>query len=478
MNGQLAFGAFGASTVPFWNKGGTRLPVQMIMVCFASRVCACCRVFASDSKSYRFRSPLNLLVPVLLAGFGLVFALVLALAGTIAMPGAASAANTNFQRSYIDPFPKGDRYRVVVLGDSLGDGLWSGLYRSFQDDKNMEVVRRSKISTGLVRTDVYNWNKELKKILKQDDKYEIAVVMFGANDDQPIREDGKWYAPGTDGWRKIYGERVEEFLKTLRSANIAAYWVGLPIMQSRQMNANAGIINDIVREKCFIYGTKFIETSTGFTDESGHYSAYGPDMSGQMRRLRASDGIHFTSRGYLKLAHFVEKEIRRDLAVAKQERNIPLAGDVAEQSRVMGHKVVPGNNSGDDGHAISPGKPDGHKSDGQQHVEAPAAPKLEQSVVAGVELLRPVISQSTLDATRALAPQSASATGVDGETVAAELGDGLTALSSISAVSDLSLVSSKPRLPLAERPYYRVLVKGEQLKPRQGRADDFSWPLH
>ena len=26
------------------------------------------------------------------------------------------------QRSYINPFPNGDRYRVVVLGDSLGDG--------------------------------------------------------------------------------------------------------------------------------------------------------------------------------------------------------------------------------------------------------------------------------------------------------------------------------------------------------------------
>jgi hypothetical protein len=50
-------------------------------------------------------------------------------------------------------------------------------------------------------------------------------------------------------------------------------------------------------------------------------------------------------------------------------------------------------------------------------------------------------------------------------------------LSSISAVSDLSVVSSKPRLPLAERPYYRVLVKGEQLKPKEGRADDFRWPM-
>jgi len=26
-------------------------------------------------------------------------------------------------RSYITPFPNGDRYRIVVLGDSMGEGL-------------------------------------------------------------------------------------------------------------------------------------------------------------------------------------------------------------------------------------------------------------------------------------------------------------------------------------------------------------------
>ena len=64
----------------------------------------------------------------------------------------------------------------------------------------------------------------------------------------------------------------------------------------------------------------------------------------------------------------------------------------------------------------------------------------------------------------------------DAENIASDLPGGLTALASISAVSDPSVASSKPRLPLAQRPYYRVLIKGEQLKPKAGRADDFSWP--
>lgn len=390
------------------------------------------------------------------------------------------AQTANLQQSYITPFPKGDRYRIVVLGDSLGDGLWTGLYRSFQDEKDVDVVRRAKISTGLVRTDIYNWNKQLKEILKKDGKYQIAVVMFGANDDQPIHDHGNWYATGSPGWRDAYAKRVGDFIKTLKAAGIATYWVGLPVMRSAKMNQDAEMMNDIFREESFIYQTKFIDTWSGFTNESGHYSAYGPDMTGEIRRLRAEDGVHFTPRGYLKLAHFVGKEIRRDLSLAKQQRNIPLAGTPAEQAKIVPHPKS-ASDQGRGSHAIqaqgSGNSDTGAKStSGDQHGAALKTPKLEQTtVVAGVKLLRPVISARTLQATQSLAPQGAAMS--EGVTVGSNLGNGLTALSSISAVSDVSAVSSKQRLPLAERPYYRVLVKGEALKPKVGRADDFRWPL-
>ena len=55
-------------------------------------------------------------------------------------------------RSYITPFPNGDRYRIVVVGDSLGEGLWGGLYRAFEDDPTLDFIQRSKKSTGFVNT--------------------------------------------------------------------------------------------------------------------------------------------------------------------------------------------------------------------------------------------------------------------------------------------------------------------------------------
>ncbi|MGB6703274.1 DUF459 domain-containing protein [Methyloceanibacter sp.] len=407
-------------------------------------------------------------------------------------PTEALAQGVVFQRSYIEPFPPGDRYRVLVVGDSLADGLWSGLYRAFQEDGNMEVVNKSKPSSGFVRADSYDWTKEIDDILK-DDTYQMVVVMFGANDNQAIKSGKEYIKPGTDAWDELYGQRVEAFVKKLRAKGLAVYWAGLPIMRSPDDSDDAEELNDIYREKSFINGAKFIDTWSGFTDESGRYSAVGPDMSGQIRRLRDDDGVHFTPRGYLKLAHFAEKEIRRDLSLAKLERNIPLAGNEDEQAKVMGREVSPGKTvppSGEASEAPAEGAsepaqaeaPAGDQAQGGAPAAAegeaaePAAPAIQQSKVGEVDVIRPAISQTTLDAAQNMTPQGAAASLADAENIASDLPGGLTALASISAVSDPSVASSKPRLPLAQRPYYRVLIKGEQLKPKAGRADDFSWP--
>jgi hypothetical protein len=403
--------------------------------------------------------------------------LVLALLAPALAP-RALAQGADFQRSYIDPFPRGDRYRIVVLGDSLADGLWQGLYRTFEEDKTIEVVNSSKPSSGFARPDRYDWTAALDDILK-DQTYQIAVVMFGDNEFQTMRSGKDSIKPGTDAWDELYGKRVEAFVKKLRNKGIAVYWSGLPVMRSPDQSDDAEDLNEIYREKTFINGAKFIDTWSGFTDESGRYSAFGPDMAGQVRRLRADDGVHFTMRGYLKLAHFAEKEIRRDLNLAKLERNIPLAGTEDEQAKVMGRAVAPGpetSESGEtEGSAPDQAAPAGDVAAAEDG-EAPAAPEIQQNKVGEVDVFRPVISSTTLEAAQTLSPQGAAASLTYSENIASDLPGGLTALASISSINDPSVSSSKPRLPLTQRPYYRVLIQGEQVKPKPGRGDDFVWP--
>ena len=385
--------------------------------------------------------------------------------GAPTAPASAQGANP-LQRSYVTPFQGGDRYRIVVLGDSLGDGIWSGLYRAFEEDKNVEVVKRSKVSTGFTRPERYDWNAEIEQILK-DEKYQIAVVTFGANEGG-IKVGKDLLKVGSEGWREAYGERVEAFIKKLRAAKLAVYWVGLPVMRSPNQSSDAEALNEVFREKAFINGAKFIDSWTGFTDESGRYSAYGPDMTGQVRRLREDDGVHFTMRGYLKLAHFAEKEIRRDLNLAKLERNIPLAGGEDEQAKVMGREVAP---------AKVPMAQLKRSAEVVTEEESGAqASKLPTTQVGEVDVLRPDLTDQSLQAAQTLSTPGAAGAMPEAEMITADINGELTALASISSVSDPSLASSKPRLPLAQRPYYRVLIKGEQLEPKDGRADDFSWP--
>ena len=402
------------------------------------------------------------------------------------LPHVASAqqGTAPVQRSYINPFPTGDRYRVLVIGDSLGDGLWSGLYRAFEEDANLEFVKRAKVNGGLLSAD---WESDLDAL--KDGTYQIAVVMYGANDDQAIKVGKDWVKVGSEAWRQAYGERVEKVIKKLRAANLAIYWVGLPIMRSPTQSTDAESMNEVYREKAFINGAKYVDTWNGFMDEGGRFSAYGPDMTGQVKRLRADDGVLFTMRGYVKLAHFPEKEIRHDLGAAKLERNIPLAGSVEEQAKVTGHDLgpvasadTPAPNA--DGSAAAPSSDQPAEAaaptDAQQAAQAGEAAQdqsaPQQNQVGEVSVVRPAIDNTALQAAQNLTPQGGAAAMPEAEMITSELSDGLTAVATLSTVTDLTLASSKPRLPLSQRPYYKVLIKGEQLKSKAGRGDDFAWP--
>lgn len=393
-------------------------------------------------------------------GRGLIAPLAMLVLAAFGLP-AASAQDTPAYRSYVNPFPNGDRYRVVVLGDSMAEGLWEGAYRAFEDDPTVDFIQQSKKWTGFVRPDKFDWNAEIDPILKEGN-YQVAVVMFGVGEAQAINKDGKLLKIGTEEWREAYGERVEKFIKKLRGANLATYWVGLPVMRSPGQSEDAQKLNDLFREKAFVNGAKFIDTWEGFVDDQGRYSAYGPDMQGNTKRLRENDGVHFTMRGYLKLAHFLEKELRKDLTFAKEERNIPLAGDADEQAKVANSFAM----------VSKPQKPEPEETAAGEAGDEEE--EFQESRVGDISVVRS--TRTTPISAADLADDSANASTTEPEAITEELPGGYTAMATISAVTDLTLASSRPRLPLSQRPYYRVLIRGEQLEPKSGRGDDFAWP--
>ena len=98
------------------------------------------------------------------------------------------------------------------------------------------------------------------------------------------------------------------------------FWVGLPSVRGSRATSEMVYLNDLYRGRAEKAGITYVDMWDGFVDEAGNYNNYGPDFEGQTRRLRSGDGVHFTRAGARKLAHYVEREIRR-VMMARRRRS-------------------------------------------------------------------------------------------------------------------------------------------------------------
>lgn len=214
---------------------------------------------------------------------------------------------------------------VAVMGDSLASLLAQGLTEAMTDRPEVGVLHEAREDSGLVRDDVYDWKKAAHDLVAGKQKINVAVMLIGSNDHQPIRDASGSYDPGTPQWEQIYAARVEAISAVFRDARIPLLWIGLPLMKSDRLSSEMASLNDIFREHASKNGAIFIDIWDAFGDDRGQYSPYGPDVNGQIVRLRALDGIHFTKAGAVKLASFAEPDIRRILDAATPQGDAALA---------------------------------------------------------------------------------------------------------------------------------------------------------
>jgi hypothetical protein len=397
--------------------------------------------------------------------------------------------------SYITPFPAGDIYRVQVYGDAFAEGLLGGLVDALADDARVQLQRKRRPLAGIARPE---FEDEMKAEEASKDTVHIAVVMVGYSDRYNMRlSPREWVPPGSPPWRAEYGRRVDRLLKMLKRRGTAIYWVGLPIMRQPAVNEPAQAANDVVREKAYLNGTKYIDITAHFSDEVGNYTPYGPDIAGKQRIVRDPEGVLFTWVGNRKLAHFVEREIKRDLTQARSERAIPLAGSEVEQKRIVAlrprsspdtswrgglapTKEAPAREAGKAASraaapagaspaAPAPDGPAESKADpGRISLRTVTAAGREETVT--LELPRPAIPAAVLQLiTRRDAGDRPSQMG---DALADDVGGGLVVLSSVTPVAGPGM----PRKAMPGQPYYQVWFKGERLPPRPGRSDDLAWP--
>lgn len=198
--------------------------------------------------------------------------------------------------------------RVVVIGDAMASGLSKGLEALFASTNNVVIVNRAKPGSGIVRHDYYDWMAEFPAILN-DENPAAVVVMMGSNDRQNIRgSNGAEFR--TEKWLNLYESRVQNLLDQMAGRNIPIVWVGMPIMRSSTYGRDISFLNDLFANQTNRVAAVFVESWNRFADADGKYNSNGPDVNGRIKRMRNNNGIHLTREGNLKLAYFVEQELR------------------------------------------------------------------------------------------------------------------------------------------------------------------------
>ncbi len=200
--------------------------------------------------------------------------------------------------------------KVLVVGDFFAAGIGDGLNAAFETSPGVKIVARTDVASGLVRSDHYDWQRQLPKFIDEV-KPAVVVVMIGSNDRQQMTVGGQKEKFRTEAWFEEYGNRTLALAKQVADRKVPLLWVGLPAFQSPAMTADAVQLNGLFRTQVEKAGGEFIDIWDGFVDENGKFVITGADINGQQVRLRGGDGINMTKAGKRKLAFYVEKSARR-----------------------------------------------------------------------------------------------------------------------------------------------------------------------
>jgi len=242
----------------------------------------------------------------------------------VATGGAAPAGSC---RTPLDP---DDPLRLWIGGDSLAGSLGPSLGELTARTGVVQPVFYSKVSSGLMSPDFFDWpERGSEEMFKLDP--EVAVFIIGANDTAVVQEDAS-------AWRPQYEQLVESMMTLLIGDGRAVYWVGAPVLEdSRSVKVRE--LNEVFQMVAARHPeVSYVDAYTLFTGPDGEYASSLPDGAGEMVRVRADDGVHFTPEGGDRLAGAVFASLDPRCAITTQA----MPGAAKQVIETRGSSRVPG----------------------------------------------------------------------------------------------------------------------------------------
>lgn len=222
--------------------------------------------------------------------------------------------------------PDASRTKIALVGDSLAEALAFGMEADPGMKASLLIRQKTVSASGLIREDYFDWPKTIAAMTAENPDLAALVVMIGLNDRQALRADNTTMEPLSDPWRDAYRKRVDAVILAAQTARIPLIWVGIPVMRSSKLSTELAVLSEMIRERVTASGETYVDIIDTFADQAGNFALSGPDIIGDIVRLRGPDGIHFTPAGQRKLAFFVDKPLRKRIGErAAPENNNPIA---------------------------------------------------------------------------------------------------------------------------------------------------------
>jgi len=198
---------------------------------------------------------------------------------------------------------------AAVLGDNFAEWLAYGLDQAFEDVPELGILSRARLGSGLAKSEPVDWPVLARELLAKEEKVDFVVFTAGEFDRDAIKLGDQTHPFRSDVWQETYLKRLDALMAALKSRGVPVFYIGLPPSSGARFADNV-YLNAMARDRAEAAGVTYIDVWGGFVDDKGEYSAFGPDVVGQSRRLRTADGLYFTRAGARKYALYVEQPLR------------------------------------------------------------------------------------------------------------------------------------------------------------------------